>query len=127
MALSLLPIIGPIIEKVISFIPDPEQKEKARAAYRQDLISNEQSFRDFVVAYEGRGDQVHWTVQIYRSSVRPTVTYAAIIGLFACIWTNQEQGITEMVFKVNLLTLSFWFGSRTLEKLGLNLKGVFKK
>ena len=86
------------------------------------MMNQDQAFRDFIVAYEGRGDQVHWTVQIYRSSVRPTITYAMMIAFVWAIWGDQPIEIIELLFKLNLLTLGFWFGSRALERLGLDLR-----
>lgn len=72
---ALLPILQPTISKVIDLIPDPKAKEKAKREMEREVQKAETSFRDFVVAYEGRGDQVHWTIQILRGSVRPVLTY----------------------------------------------------
>lgn len=122
--------LGPIIDKALAFIPDPEQRTRARLQLEQQMQDSEKDFQDFVVAYEGRGDQVHPAVQILRSSVRPVCTYGFAIGLFAAIWTNQPVAILDMLFKLNLLTLSFWFGSKALERLGINgksMKGMLKK
>ncbi|MGI9436053.1 MAG: hypothetical protein ACR2Q4_14700 [Geminicoccaceae bacterium] len=124
---ALIPIIGPAIEKVLSFIPDPEQKARAKAEFNEHLLKEDDSFRNFVIAYEGRGDQVHPLLQFYRGSVRPTATYGFALGLFWAIWTNQPVPVIDMLFKLNLLTLAFWFGSRSLEKMGLSLKGWGKK
>ena len=72
---ALLPLLQPAMGKVLDLIPDPKAKEKARMEMEKEVQKAEGSFRDFVVAYEGRGDQVHWTIQILRGSVRPVLTY----------------------------------------------------
>lgn len=123
---TLFGFLEPLLDKVVSFIPDPEQKRKAKAELMKLAMDQEQAFRDFVVAYEGRGDQVHWTVQIYRSSVRPTITYAAFVALVWAIWGNQPVEILELLFKINLLTLAFWFGPKALERLGIDGEMVKK-
>ena len=120
-------IVGPVVDKVLSFIPDPEQKAKAAAAAMQATMDRDQAFRDFVVEYEGAAKDVHPSLQFYRGSVRPTITYAAIIGLFVAIWTNQPAATLDMLFKINLLCLAFWFGERALNKLGLDLGRMGKK
>ncbi len=123
-------IIGPLLDKALSYIPDPEQRANAKRELAIEASRAQNDFRQFVIDYEGRGDQVHPAVQIYRSSVRPTITYGAAIGLGLAIWSNQPVDIIDMIFKLNLLTLSFWFGSKALERLGFNkdvAKDLFKK
>lgn len=124
--LGLKDIVAPLLEKALSFIPDPEQKARAKAAFEQQILDSEKSFREFVVAYEGRGDEVHPAVQILRSSVRPLITYAAIIAFFAAVWTNQPVEVLDMLFKLNLVTLVFWFGSKSLERVGFNAANARK-
>ena len=77
---ALLPLLQPAMGKVLDLIPDPKAKEKARMEMEKEVQKAEGSFRDFVVAYEGRGDQVHWTIQILRGSVRPVLTSSAVFG-----------------------------------------------
>ena len=55
----------------------------------------EGSFRDFVVAYEGRGEDVHPIIQILRGSVRPVLTYA-LAGAF--IYGFLTRNIEKNVF-----------------------------
>ena len=122
---ALIPVIGPLIDKALSFIPDPKEKARARAEMEQQILNSEQSFRDFVVAYEGRGDQVHPYVQIYRSSVRPTITYGLVIMMGFAIWDSDiDPKIIDLLFKLNLVTLAFWFGAKSLERLGINGKSM---
>lgn len=120
-------IVGPVVGKLLSYIPDPEQKAKFIEDARKATLESEDAFRSFVVEYEGAAKDVHPVLQLFRGSVRPVITYAAMIGFFASIWTNQPVAILDMLFKLNLLVLAFWFGSRSLEKLGLNLGELGKK
>jgi hypothetical protein len=124
---GLLAFVGPVIDKVLSFIPDPEQKARARKEFEDQIQQAESGFRDFVIRYEGAAKDVHPALQLYRGSVRPTITYGAVVGLFAAIWTNQPVDIIDMLFKLNLLTLAFWFGPKALERLGLDLSKSMKK
>lgn len=126
---ALIPILGPILDKALAFIPDPEAKAKAKMELAKELSKQEDAFRDFVVAYEGRGDQVHWGLQLYRGSVRPTLTYA-LAGTFIYGFVNPVAFNTEvmtMLFQLNLLSMSFWFGERALKGLGLNIAKMVGK
>lgn len=120
-------IVGPVVDKVLSFIPDPKQRAEAKAAAMQAAMDGDEAFRNFVVEYEGAAKDVHWLLQLHRGGVRPNITYAAIIGFFVAIWTNQPVEIIDMLFKLNLLCLAFWFGERALGNLGLNLGKLGKK
>lgn len=121
-------------EKVFDrVLPDAEAKAKAKADFAMQLTAmdqaDEDSFRDFVVAYEGAGDKVHPAIQILRGSVRPILTYC-LAGIFAWgfIHPNDiDQGTMQMLFQLNLLSLGFWFGERALKNLGLNLAGRHDK
>ena len=81
MIANLLPILQPALGKVLDMIPDPEAKEKARQQMESEIQNAESSFRDFVVAYEGSGADVHPIIQILRGSVRPVLTYG-LAGAF---------------------------------------------
>ncbi len=129
MGLPLLGFLAPFIDKALSFIPDPEQKAKARAAMEQQIQSSEQAHRDFVIAYEGAAKDVHPALQFYRGSVRPTITYF-LVAVFAYGFINPEaidKGTMSMLFNLNLLSLGFWYGERALKGLGLDLSKALKK
>lgn len=129
MSLALLGFLGPVVDKVLSFIPDPEQKAKAKAEFEQQIMNQGKQFQDFVVAYEGRGDQVHPALQFFRGSVRPTLTYF-LVGVFAYgfIYPKAiDQGTMSMMFNLNLMSMGFWYGERALRGLGLDLTKVLKK
>lgn len=121
---ALLKVGGKVLDKVI---PDPEAREKAKAEFAKQAAELDQkdlqSFRDFVIAYEGTGDQVHPVIQILRGSVRPILTYF-LAGAF--IWGFLHPGTynadtTDLLWKLNLISLGFWYGERALKNLGMDL------
>ena len=122
MITSLLPILQPALGKVLDMIPDPEAKEKARQQIELEVQTAEGSFRDFVVAYEGRGEDVHPIIQILRGSVRPVLTYAlAGAFIYGFLTRNIDKDAMEMLWQLNLLSLGFWYGERALKNLGLDM------
>lgn len=124
-------IIGPIVDlagKVFDkILPDKEQASRAKSEFIQRAADLEQhdidSFRDFVVKYEGEGDKIHPVIQILRGSVRPLLTYF-LVGCFAYGFINPDavkEETMKMLFNLNLLTAGFWFGERALKNLGLKI------
>jgi len=122
MIANLLPILQPALGKVLDMIPDPEAKEKARKQIELEVQNAEGNFRDFVVAYEGRGEDVHPIIQILRGSVRPVLTYAlAGAFIYGFLTRNIDKDAMEMLWQLNLLSLGFWYGERALKNLGLDM------
>lgn len=120
----LMDLAGKAFDKLF---PDPEQAAKAKAEFAQQAAQMEakdvQSFRDFMVAYEGRGDAVHPWIQILRGSVRPVLTYVlagSYIYGFANPGSIKPEDMT-MLFQLNLISMGFWYGERALKNLGLDL------
>jgi len=126
----LMDLAGKAFDKLF---PDPEQAAKAKAEFAQQAAQMEQadvdSFRDFIVAYEGTGDNAHPFIKILRGSVRPVLTYF-LAGTYVYGFANPssiDKDAMEMLFQLNLLSLGFWFGERALRNLGLNLRGKSQK
>lgn len=120
----LLELAGKAFDRVF---PDPEQAAKAKAEFAMQASKMEEadinSFRDFMLAYEGQGDKVHPYIQILRGSVRPILTYS-LAATFVYGYANPtaiDPEAMTMLFQLNLLSLGFWFGERALRNLGLNL------
>lgn len=120
--------IGKILDKTLDrVLPDRDAREKAKAEMIK--LSSEidlkeiKDFQDFMIGYEGKGDQVHWSIQILRGSVRPIMTYflaaAYVWGFLHPAEFNLEQ--MQGLFQLNLISLGFWYGERALKNLGLNL------
>ncbi len=113
--------------------PDKAQADQAKQQFTMELAKMQQEkdekFQDFVINYEGAGDKVTPGLQLYRGSVRPTLTYALAL---AYVWgflhpnTFQPEVMTGL-FQLNLISLGFWYGQRALEQLGLKLPDMSKK
>ena len=124
-------IIGSLLkvgENVFNRIfPDAEQAAEATREFEKELknidLEKDSAFREFVVAYEGKGEAVHPLIQILRGSVRPVLTYT-LAGFFLFGFINPslvDAETIELLWKLNLISLSFWYGERALSNLGLNL------
>lgn len=120
----ILDMVGEVIDRVV-----PDSKEalelKNKFSIETRKLESEQlkGFRDFIVAYEGKGEAVHPVIQVLRGSVRPVLTYFLAI-LYAWGFLNpdevNEQFMTGL-FQLNVISLVFWYGERTLKNLGLNI------
>ena len=122
---SIFEFGGKILDRVI---PDIDQRNAAKLRLleleQQGKLTEEKNFQDFVVAYEGRGDQVSTTLQNYRGSVRPTITYFLIISFVYGFVQGFDLELMRMLWQLNLISLTFWFGERALSNLGLNITKV---
>lgn len=128
-------VVGGVVDLVKGWIqrkfPDPEEQKKAQMEFEQFLAAKDQQevaqFYDFVTKYEGEGDKVAPELQIYRGSVRPTITYALVIGYVWGILQNWPQEYMTNLYNLNLISLGFWYGERALKNLGLNIGNPFGK
>lgn len=132
------PVTG-IINKVLDKIAGDKisEKEKAELAIKahklasEELQKQEDAFRKFVLDYEGAAKDMPRFIQILRGSVRPVLTYV-LAGFW--IWgyaymfvtpqippdkLQQLNDIMALLFKLNLLSLGFWYGERLLTRTGL--------
>ncbi len=106
--------------------PDAEQAANATREFEKELknldLEKDKAFRDFVVEYEGAGKDTHPFIQILRGSVRPTLTYT-LAGFFLYGFLNPllvEAETMDLLWKLNLISLSFWYSERALKNLGFN-------
>ncbi len=126
--LPFIPALTELANKTFDkLFPDKAAAEHAKAAFLLETakfdFQQDQSFRDFVVAYEGKGEAVHPALQILRGSVRPVITYA-LAGLYGYGFLNPVVFNAEHMqglFQLNLISLGFWYGERALKNLGMNL------
>jgi len=111
--------------------PDPKERAKEELELQQYLSTKDQAelqqFYDFVVKYEGEGDKVAPELQIYRGSVRPTVTYALVIAFVWGIMDGWSEAYIDLLYRLNLISMGFWYGERAMKNLGLDLGNLFKK
>lgn len=137
-ALLTKPVTGLIGKVLDKFVRDKvseadlaKLKMEAGAMAAEELQKQENSFRGFVLEYEGRAkDLPHWLLA-FRGSVRPVLTYSLFglwawshIYLFLHIDMNAETLVVLreqqlLLFKLNLLSLGFWFGEKLLTRSGL--------
>lgn len=133
------PIVGDIINNVFDIFkgyiarkfPDPAQRAKEEQELREYLEQMDQAqiqqFFDFVVNYEGAGDKVTPWLQNYRGSVRPTVTYGLIAAFVYGVFNNIQDVYIDLLYKLNLISMGFWYGERALKNLNLDLRNMFQK
>lgn len=126
MIAALWPIIASAIDKVLDKIPDPGERDAARLAIKQQVASAEQEFRSFILAYEGKASDVPPALQIYRGSVRPTLTYGLAVAFVAALFRPDLVSSVElgMLFNLNLVSLAFWYGERSLRGIGVDVKAM---
>lgn len=111
--------------------PDPAEQKKAEQEFEKYISDERQAdieaFNKFVIDYEGSGKDVTPWLQNYRGSVRPTITYALIVAFVVGIFDNWPEEYIDLIYKLNLISMSFWYGERALKNLGLSVGTIFKK
>ena len=131
--------LGKVFDRLAALIPAGEKEKQdmllelraqALDAARVDLalkLQEDQQFRDFMLAYEGKANEVPRGVVTLRSTVRPVLSYLLIISTAWLVWNHRP--IPQELYWLDMLCLSFWFGERALKSIlpGLTgLTGAFK-
>jgi hypothetical protein len=118
----ILEVAGKVFDKLF---PDKQAAESAKAQFALEASKLDQAstdkFYEFVTKYEGEGASVSPFLQIYRGSVRPTITYGLVAALIWAFWSGQPATNVEILAKLNFISLGFWYGERALSNLGLDL------
>lgn len=140
MALPLLPLAGIVKDVLGGFFEHQKDKQtiefkrdelrllekklegELELKLREELRKPESDFRSFVLEYEGRADGQHPIVGIIRSTVRPVVTYWALIIITAIMfgWVEHKmiteglKNIPDQLWSIFLAIFGFWFGGRAL-------------
>ena len=101
-----------------------EQWKHEMNKYVLDQVGRpDREFRDFVLNYEGSGDNVHPAVQFLSGAIRPFITIWVIIiitafmfngGLAAEVSKNME-GIPPQLWTIFEYVIGFWFGGRVIQ------------
>ena len=123
---AIAPAITDMAGKVFDrMFPDPEQANAAKLEFMRQTqaldLQEQQEFRNFMLEYEGAAKDVHPFLQNLRGSVRPVLTYALVITAIYGFVTGEIVGENaDKLHALNLLSLMFWFGERTLNNLGIN-------
>ena len=132
---------GDVIGSIIKKLPGREKMSEAEAAQAElelrksiegSLQRSEDSFRDFFIKYEGEAKDMPRAIQVLRGSVRPVITYLALIFFAITAWryislvgtASLEQlsligGVLQLLFWLNIITLTFWFGEKVVTRSGL--------
>jgi hypothetical protein len=136
---SLISPVTGIINSVINKVAGDKMSEldkakielEASELVQEALQQQEDSFRQFVLDYEGSAKDMPIFIQILRGSVRPVLTY--VLALFwiagysymfivSAIPPEKKAILTEvmdLLFKLNLISLSFWYGEKLITRTGL--------
>jgi hypothetical protein len=133
-------ILGKVLDKVakdkISQADKVKLENELQLALWNYLQTAEDNFRTWVLDYEGRASDIPKWVLGIRSTVRPFITYT-LAGLW--VWCNvyvftrtlepdkleYMKSMTDLLFKLNILSLGFWYGEKLLTRSGL--ADIFKK
>lgn len=113
--------------RVLSRILDTHQVDDAKRKWLEEASQlpeeSVEDWRSFMLAYEGKGEYIHPKLQFLRGSVRPVLTYVLAL-VYAWCFLHPGKCPAEALsglFQLNLISMGFWFGERTLKNLGLNL------
>lgn len=136
MAISSL-LVGPLanlIDSVIDKIaPDKMgegEREKLRILAQQEaakqLKEKEAEFYDFVIKYEGQAKDMPRSIQVLRGLVRPVLTFMLALLFGYGFIENYSSELMDLLFKLNLISLSFWYGEKLVTRSGLAQAIKFK-
>ena len=92
-----------------------------------NAFKENESFRQFILEYEGRSKDLPRFVQVIRALIRPVLTIL-ISGTYIWGWLHPERFTAEQMAVLKplaLIVLLFWFGDRAIQKSGI--LEVFKR
>ncbi|MFK4754367.1 hypothetical protein [Oceanobacter antarcticus] len=103
------------------------QKEQWKLEMNKYLLDQagrpDREFREFVLAYEGSGDNVHPLVQFMRGAIRPFITVWAVViitllmfsaGAADRVGVNLDK-IPDQLWTIFEYVFGFWFGGRAVQ------------
>jgi hypothetical protein len=145
--LAAIPILGNLFSKVLDKVSKDKIDDATRAELKMQatkVFSDEgqedvQQFFDFILDYEGRAEDHGAFIKWLRGAIRPVLTLAYggyflyIIHAWLMGWTMVDTEnaalALKLVFAINLLIFTFWFGERAVKNVGLQslLKSFFQK
>lgn len=133
--LQAIPIIGSLLDKILDKVAKDKVDDATMEQLRQEaqrMLSDEgqedlQQFYNFVLDYEGRASEHGRFIQWLRGSVRPVWTYiwGGFFIYIVWLWLTGEklpedaELAVKLVFGLNLITLTFWFGERAIKNSGV--------
>ena len=133
--LAAIPILGTLLDKILDKVAKDkvddatmeELKQTAQKMLMDEGQEELQQFYDFIIEYEGKASDHGRFIQWLRGSVRPILTYV-FSGFFIYIIYMWMTGTdlppdslvaVKLIFALNLVTLTFWFGERALQRSGI--------
>lgn len=96
-----------------------------RLKLAEELRKPDSEFRSFMLDYEGKAEDQTPLMRDLRSSVRPVITYWALIVITAVMfgWVNGDalqknlDSIPAELWQIFLAIFGFWFGGRALQQI----------
>ena len=133
--IAAIPILGGLLDKILDKVAKDKVDDATMEKLKQEaqrMLSDEgqedlQAFYNFIIEYEGKASEHGRFIQWLRGSVRPILTYV-FSGFFIYIvytWMTGEKlpdgslTAVKLVFGINLITLTFWFGERAIQRSGI--------
>ena len=111
-----------------------ENRLELETIVAKSLAAESEAFRSFFLAYEGAAADQKPFVQILRGLVRPVITLY-LVGAWSWLAyrylsidlakVESLMLLMRQLFFLNLVTLSFWFGDKMIQRTGL--LDIFKK
>ncbi len=131
-------LIGKGIDSVIKWKTSSDKREITRVEFESmktqwkleldkyllDQVGRpDREFREFVLNYEGSGDNVHPVVQFMRGAVRPFITVWVIVIITIFMFNGDLAGkvgenmkaIPEDLWTIFQYVIGFWFGGRAVQ------------
>jgi len=135
---KLIDPIAKVINKTMDKIAGDKMSQAEREEFKllakdmlaKELQAEENNFRNFVLDYEGRALDMPRFIQILRGSVRPVLTYSLFLlwgwgyyHIFTQIIAAEKESVMRdmmgMLFKLNIISLTFWYGEKFVIRSGL--------
>ncbi len=125
-ALLVKPVTSLIEEVLDKIAPDKmseSERERLKITARQlaekELAKRDADFFDFVIRYEGQAKDMPRFIQVLRGLVRPVLTFC-LAGLFGYGFVEKfDPELMDMLFKLNVISLIFWYGERAVTRTGI--------
>ena len=115
-----------VLNKILPDKMSEAEKAAVENAFQAEaskvMLTQDKTFRDFVLEYEGKAKDIPKGLVWIRSAIRPAFTI--LIGYMDYMYFMAAQGTWEpdkvgLLKAVNLIILFFWFGERAVQRSGV--------
>lgn len=130
-------VVQPVIESAFKWKGDKDKMEITRKEYdmmqqklkadielqlAEEMRKPVSEFRNFMLKYEGSASEQSPFIRSFRSSIRPVITYWALIIISLIMFgyiggtefNARMQSIPEPLWNIFLAIFGFWFGGRAV-------------